>query len=352
MQTATGRNPGARIQWVIVDSGSTDGTLEFCREIGATVVPFRSDPFNYCAAVNRGAEQAEGDLWIIANNDIEFRSSGDLARLERLFREWPLVALASPGRPSGEAEMEFVLDWINGATWAVRPEAFRSWGGLPEAMSGYGWDEIYTVYQCWRRGWGNAWLTGWDVFHHGSVTFGPLGGNVIPAMRRNLSRLLAALDAKDLDTRAGPDRIVERLTRREQERAPLRLVLSEPWPGWERQGYVNARRAPLEPAARDGAALVVRHGGAADRQWLPWLENELLLQPDTPIVGGDGWYAVRPVSGAYPAAEALIPRARSVSPPPPALMPVLPPKRPTLRQRISAFLHTWRNRGNRLPEGW
>src|SRR5687767_2742462 len=67
-------NPAVAVEWVIVDSGSTDGTADYCRQIGARLLSFPAEPFNYCAAVNAGANAATGNVWIIANNDIEFRS--------------------------------------------------------------------------------------------------------------------------------------------------------------------------------------------------------------------------------------------------------------------------------------
>lgn len=356
VESVTATNPGAAVEWVIVDSGSTDGTLAWCAEVGARVVPFKSTPFNYCAAVNAGATVASGDLWIIANNDLEFRSSGDLSRLELAFRSWPLIGAMSPGRASGAAELEFRYGGLNGACWVVRPEALRSWGGMPEAMSGYGYDEAFTNIQCWRRGLGFAWLTGWDVLHHGSVTFGPQGGNVTPALRRNLSRLLAAAEATDLDTNEHPDRIVQRLCQREQDRAPARIRLpegvSKAW--LVRQGYANAKPSGARAAE---APLVIGDRNTAERaQWLPWLANELLLQPDAPAVGGHGWWAVRDAEGydasAAPSQQALLAGAKSVGPSPPVLMPPLAHKRATLRQRLSAAVHTWRARGRELPEGW
>jgi GT2 family glycosyltransferase len=383
-------NPEAPVEWIIVDSGSTDGTLEYCSEIGARVARFRSEPFNYCAAVNAGAEQASGDLWIIANNDVEFRSPGDMARLERLFEEWPLLAVVSPGREAGEAELEFLYGSINGACWAVRPSAFRSWGGMPETMSGYGYDEAFTAFQCWRHGLGIGWITGWDVFHHGSVTFGPLAGNVAPALRRNLSRLLLAMDARDLDRGGSPEGIMRRLVRRELERAPWRLALATApsESAWlERQGYANARPVRQNRQLSELQRVYAREGmsgrflglhrhlagegelfpegvpqvfgvsaAAAARQWLPWLENELLLRPDARVVGRDGWYAVRPDEDTSrfdlrEVAECL-PSVRQAGPAPPVLMPPLAHKRATLRQRLTSALHAWRHSRVSLPEGW
>lgn len=355
VETVRATNPEAHVEWVIVDSGSTDGTLEWAEAVGARLVHFRSDPFNYCAAVNAGAEAAAGDLWIIANNDIEFRSTLDLHRVERAFREWPILAVLCPGRAEGEAELEFRFGGLNGACWVVRPDAFRAWGGMPEQMSGYGYDEAFTQIQCWRRGLGFAWLTGWEVFHHGSVTFGPEAGNVTPALRRNLSRLLRVVGAEDLDTADPPARIIERLYAREQAAAPARLLYAGLEPGlWERHGYVNAKASA--PADSGAAWVTGDPETAAAAQWLPWLANELLLQPAARIVGTQGWWAVRDRADlATLESEKKTARtlgARAIGPPPPRMMPPLAPRRATLRQRLSALVHTFRQRGKTLPEGW
>ncbi len=354
-------NPESAVEWIIVDSGSTDGTAEFCREIGARVVSFRSEPFNYCAAVNAGAAVAGGDVWIVANNDLQFRSEGDLARLEAAFRDWPLLAVLNPGRPAGEADLEFVEGGINGACWAVRPSAFRSWGGMPETMSGYGYDEAFTTLQCWRRGYGLAWLTGWDVLHHGSKTFGPLSANTTAAMRRNLSRLLEAMDAADLDGGGSPELILERLRRQERRQAPLRLRVSPDWKRYlPRQGYINARVLDFtEKVGQEGTAWVLAFNGPqslAERQWIPWLANELMLQPDARFVGGDGFYAIRYGKGRDPYDLGVKPehlaQACAVGPKPPRVMPALAPKRATLRERVAQVLHDWRRREVALPKEW
>src|SRR5437762_13232793 len=98
------------------------------------------------------------------------------------------------------------------------------WGGLPEALSGYGYDELYTTLRCWNEARALAWLSGWRVHHYGSRTFGPLGGNTTPALRRNLSRLLALMDAADLDRGRDPLRIIERLRDRIMRKLQPRLL--------------------------------------------------------------------------------------------------------------------------------
>jgi hypothetical protein len=352
------RNAGTPVEWVIVDSGSTDGTVDYCERIGARVVRHEQTPFNYCAAVNAGAAAATGDFWIVANNDIEFQTIGDLERLARLFRQWPLLSVVSPGREEGDADLEFGLGWLYGACWAVRPEAFRSWGGMPESLSGYGYDEVYTIAQCWRRGYGLGWLSGWSVLHHGAQTFGPEGGNTTPVMRRNLSRLLEALDARDLDRGNNRQRIVDRLLRRERDRAPARLLVPEGDGRWlERQGYSGARAWNRREPPPEGASWVCGPMPNRERrQWLPWLANELLLQPAARIVGAHGWYALRERGDSQPpdaaALDALIWEARAEGPLPQPLMPPARPAGPGLRGYLGQLRHDLRHRRSSLPLEW
>ena len=201
-----------------------------------------------------------------------------------------------------------------------------------------------------------GWLTGWQVLHHGSVTFGPTGGNTSPALRRNLSRLLAVMGAGDLDTRAGRDAILARLLRRELEGSPVRLAVPNASRAWrQRQAYAGAHAAGSRylPAG-EFAWVCGPMPNPGQRQWLPWLANELLLQPEAEIVGAHGWYALRSRGEDQP--PVLTPEqaanARSVGPPAPLLMSRLPPRRRTLRQILSALRHDWRHRNVRLPAGW
>ena len=90
-----------------------------------------------------------------------------------------------------------------------------------------------------------------------------------------------------------------------------------------------------------------------ERQWLPWLANELLLQPDAAVVGEHGVYAVRSGAGGdLDRLDERMEQARAVGPAAPVVMEPLAAKRATLRQRLSAFLYSWRRRHQRLPEEW
>jgi len=348
VETVRTTNPDTSIEWVIVDSGSTDGTLDYVAEIGAVLVPFCRQPFNYCAALNAGAAVATGDVWIMSNNDVEFRSAGSLARLEQLFVEWPVLGVVSPTRDSAAADIEFQREWIYGPCWAVRPEAFRAWGGMPEAVSGYGYDELWTIVRCWHVGRALGYLAGWSVLHHGSVTFGPTGANTTAAMRRNLSRLLTELGDRDLDVGSEMQAIADAVCRRHIQHAPLLLALDQRWEAYlPQQGYAGARVCEGAALPQGAARVVVTGADLGARQWLPWLANELMLQPDVGVVGANGVFAIR-----EPEALQQLHAAKAVGPPAPPVVPSPPEERATFRQRLGAYLHDWRHRKARLPEEW
>lgn len=319
-------NPDVDVEWVIVDSGSTDGTDTFARRIGAQWVSFPGRPFNYCAALNAGAARASGRLWLFANNDIKFRSTHDLVRLERVFEQWPILDVVSPGRRTGAAELEFSLAHLEGCCWAIRADAFRRSGGMPETLSGYGYDEVWTAVQCWRRGRALARLTGWETFHHGSATFGPGGGTIPRELRANAGRLLEVLGRPELDRGGSAERLVADLLRAELAAAPPGLTAHPSWrPHLPRQGLAGVR---LTQAREASLPHVEAAPPAPAHQWLPWVANLRLLSPDAApqtVVPGEGALA-----GAQPS--------------PPELMPHEPHRRPTLRQRLRAWMYDIRHR--------
>lgn len=340
VESVTLRNPGFEAEWVIVDSGSVDGTLQYCAQIGANVTSLQRDPFNYCAALNAGAARASGEILIFSNNDIEFRSSGDLERIFELFRTWPLLGVLNPWDSEGDAAINFRDDWLYGPCWAVRSDLFHAWGGMPEELSGYGYDELWTLFRCWSRGRAVGLLPGWRIFHHGSATFGSTGATARAAMRRNLRRLLELCGESGLDDGAPLQAIVDRLLERQRQAAPQTLRVAAGW---------NAEQIELQgmPGVKPGGAPGIpevnglpenMHG----RQWLPWLANELLLQPDAPAVAGEACSVRRTAGEAAP----------GIGPPAPKLLPRPRERKTSLKERLAAWLHECRHRSTVLPPEW
>lgn len=59
--------PGAEIETVVVDSGSTDGTLELAKAAGARIVHIRKEEFSFGRSLNVGCDAATGDALVIVS---------------------------------------------------------------------------------------------------------------------------------------------------------------------------------------------------------------------------------------------------------------------------------------------
>lgn len=62
IQTLRQQHGGFELDVVVVDSGSTDGTVELGRANGARIVELSPDEFDYSKALNLGIESVRGDL--------------------------------------------------------------------------------------------------------------------------------------------------------------------------------------------------------------------------------------------------------------------------------------------------
>lgn len=69
---------------IVVDSGSTDGALEFLKKLPVRVISYDRRDFNYAHAFNLGAAEAKGEILI--------RLSGDVIPLRQDFLEQMLAA--------------------------------------------------------------------------------------------------------------------------------------------------------------------------------------------------------------------------------------------------------------------
>lgn len=58
------RTNGLRVEVVVIDSGSTDGTVEIARQHGARVTTIRKSEFSFGRSLNRGSDFADGDILV------------------------------------------------------------------------------------------------------------------------------------------------------------------------------------------------------------------------------------------------------------------------------------------------
>jgi glycosyltransferase involved in cell wall biosynthesis len=176
---------------VVVDSGSTDRTVEICRSLGARVL---SHPFQGYGAQKRwSVEQAAND-WIL-HLDADEVVLPELAESIR-----SLMAAGEPPCP------------------AYRLRRVTVFMGRPLSHGPESRDDVVRLFDRRRAGWTDA------AVHERVETQGPVGalrGNVLHYTVRNLSESLAKLDAYST---LGAAEIV----RRGKRRGVVALVLTAP----------------------------------------------------------------------------------------------------------------------------
>jgi rhamnosyltransferase len=69
LQAVRAQEVDDEVEVIIVDSGSTDGTVELCRSLGARVHEIPPAEFNHGATRNRGAELSQGEIVVFTVDD-------------------------------------------------------------------------------------------------------------------------------------------------------------------------------------------------------------------------------------------------------------------------------------------
>ncbi len=196
------------VEWLVVDSGSIDGTPDAIEAELPDVTVLRGPNRGFAAGNNAALRQATGRYVLLLNPDIEILD-GSLAELVRAMDARPEVGLASvvqrgpdgrlqpsirrypsPARDLGEAlfaahwpvlttlqeletraeryEREGPVDWLVGAFLIARREAIDVVGRLDDRFFLYS-EEIDWCYRFRRAGWEVRHLPVMAVTHHSGL---------------------------------------------------------------------------------------------------------------------------------------------------------------------------------------
>ncbi|GAJ13781.1 unnamed protein product, partial [marine sediment metagenome] len=83
-----------KIEYIIIDGSSTDGTIELIRSFGKSISKFVSEPDNgIYDAINKGIRLATGDIVGILNSDDFFYDNNVIERLVGSFKEHEIDAV-------------------------------------------------------------------------------------------------------------------------------------------------------------------------------------------------------------------------------------------------------------------
>jgi GT2 family glycosyltransferase len=201
---------------VVVDNGSTDGSAEAARRLGAQVVEMGSNR-GFAAAVNRGLEQCRREWVAVVNNDVTPRpdwleklragtaegwfgagkllSAADAAVLDGT---WDLVARSGCAWHCGSGRKDGPL-WSRRRAIRMAPftaslfrrELFQRVGALDESFESY-LEDVDFGLRCAVEGLSGVYVPEAVAVHQGSATWGQWN----PATVRRISRNQVLLVAK------------------------------------------------------------------------------------------------------------------------------------------------------------
>jgi len=196
-------------QWIVVDSGSTDGTPEAIQEAYPEVQILREQNIGFAAANNRALRLARGRYVLLLNPDVE-TVSGKFDELVATLDDRPTIGVASVVQRAPDGSLQHSIrrfpsawlsfgeaiaasrwsrlenwreeesrtsryltdvsaDWLVGAFLIARAEALEQVGGLDERFFLYS-EETDWCYRFHQAGWEIAHLALMTVVHHTGPT--------------------------------------------------------------------------------------------------------------------------------------------------------------------------------------
>ena len=191
---------------IVVDSGSSDGTLDVAREHGVTLIEIPSRDFTFGYALNVGCEAARGKYLVFISAHVLPRDERWLSEMVAPFKD-PKVAMVY-GRQMGDRQAKFsermdfdrlfgkspfnsnrVLDYTNNANSAVRREL---WEEVKFDEYLFGLEDINWAREMTKRGLLVHYAPSGAIFHiHREAwhqVFNRYRREAIAAVRLNLPR--------------------------------------------------------------------------------------------------------------------------------------------------------------------
>lgn len=163
---------------LVVDSGSTDNTIEIARQSGARIIEIRPEDFSFGRSLNLGARHAHGEILVLASAHTYPFSEHWLERLVAPFTD-PAVALVY-GCQRGDSRTKFsehqlFRQWFLAESSSDQPHPFcnnantavrRSvWATMPYDEDIPGLEDIHWAKRARQRGFKIAYAADATIVH-------------------------------------------------------------------------------------------------------------------------------------------------------------------------------------------
>jgi len=178
------KHDGCNHEVLVVDNGSTDGSVDFIHHNFASVRVLRLDRnYGFIGGNNRGVAAVQSDIVVLLNNDMAvdrgflrpllegFRDPSVFAVTSQIFFADPQRRREETGktrarfengafylwhddiRQNDEAQDRIPVFWAGGGSCAIRRERYLEIGGLDSLYRPFYVEDADISYQAWKRGW-------------------------------------------------------------------------------------------------------------------------------------------------------------------------------------------------------
>lgn len=182
--------PNNVVEIIIVDDGSTDGSVEFLKKNYPAIKLIRhKEKMGFVSTTNTGVRNAEGDLVALLNSDV-VPERDFLANSITHFKTTDVFAVSfhekgfswakgffkdgyvmhEPGKADNKLHETF---WVSGGSAIFRRSYWKELGGMDEdLLSPFYWEDIDICYRAAKRGWKLLWEPKSVVEHKHESTIG------------------------------------------------------------------------------------------------------------------------------------------------------------------------------------
>lgn len=171
---------------IIVDNGSTDGTVQWLQEKYPEVVVVKNDRnLGFTKPVNQGTAVSKAKYLVLLNNDVHpekdyLKNTLHFFDDEKVFAvsfnenesSWPLVRWDGKiqfTRGEDKSDPRYTA-WASGGSAVFKRDIWDKIGGLNEIYAPFYWEDIDIGYRAWKMGYKIIWANQSLVFHEHEST--------------------------------------------------------------------------------------------------------------------------------------------------------------------------------------
>jgi len=172
---------------IVVDDASSDDSARFIKKFKETKLIQNEKNLGFVRSVNRGVEEAKGEIVVLLNNDVS-PEKDFLNPLCTHFEDENVFAVSchepnfswakatfSDGfvvhGPAGKSDSPHISFWASGGSAAFSREKWQILGGMDPIYHPFYWEDIDLSYRAAKRGWKILWEPNSVVHHDHGGTF-------------------------------------------------------------------------------------------------------------------------------------------------------------------------------------